>query len=40
MADENEINKEESANSLTRDSSNQVGEINILYLIGGRKSMR
>ena len=25
MADENEINKEESANSLTRDSSNQVG---------------
>ena len=26
MADENEINKEESANSLTRDSSNQIGE--------------
>ncbi len=39
MADENEINKEESATSLTWDSSNQVGGKNI-HLNGARKSMR
>ena len=39
MADEKEINKEKSANSLTWDSSNQVGGKKI-HLNGARKSMR